>query len=1410
MMRKVVALAIVLLFLGSLVATPAFQGISFVTAVDVKNTRMESQQQLAQKLSKTSAEDVVSGVVDRDATKEALAILTEDSKSTLVSAEFLGVNAQILIATSPRQGFPTEGSAYLIISTGKAKDVLSGTAERFISTNLGGRTGIHPRLKNIPTFDVATLKITLKVPKNAKTLSFKWKFGTEEIPTYIHSQYMDYFRAYIVLPDGSKKDVTTLPNGEIPYVDTIVDYVNIPGGDSQSPTPPFPIPNDVALNAITTAGSKDEPFIPFISTIDVTPYQGQEITILFEIGDAGDGILDSAVFIDGLGFDIKSSPTMKIDFLYDPSEPTVGETVWFTAQIPDTLKDSDAKFIWDFGDGHTTETNIPSVEHLYEEGGRKYYVTLTVKAKENGQWKEVGQISKPIYVQSLSEQEQEIYEILRKIDQWFNSADKYISGSDLSGIVSDMFSVYLSQEDTVKGEHEEYLPRIPSSYLEDVKGISPKYRKFSENAPAPTITSSELRKLLEYLHEMKTTPIYINGIVLSKNANGEFSIKYPDKTVYIREITSKKIPELGYVVIYKSQYMNIPVDNIQKTITILVEPKLIFDKISNRVSSRVDLWFGASCMIIFGKEVCPDVKSVFKGDFDIHGGASIGVGILDKLGDLLQGKLSILSPIFELVMKIIKLANDFGISIPTEGNMGIEGGIELENLKMQKYYVRSWSSVQLADMGGETSCRVGVRADNPDIGQALLTFPVNLGQTLALVSTNIPVVNWLIYSTYVGMVTLIPGDWKYNLYAEGSISRNLVGKKYGLVSLGVDAEVGTSMRLVPVWDPRWNLNVHGGVIGKISAESPDIPLWSILNLKLYGEAELPILELEFGDPIKPNMPDIHPTFVSDQPIGSQSPYKGIALSFNITTDTPCNCTIMPLLVLNNTPVVALKKNLTLQKGSNIVTLTVPGQYVYLTYYNGQFNVGLIINNENGSLVYANFTLGTTKSYNYVDFEHVIPEFSIKYEPIDKDSDGLYDAIKFNITEKEGLTGITLRPVLTAPGWIVYLNATNLTTSNTYITELDGMYVRKLAGNFTFVFYVYNTTSGIYLGTHSKEITVNPSKFESAYPTIQSFEPVVVNNTPVLKFNVSVPQKSNLTITVRYQINNAMYESAQIYPNATSNTYIIVPLNKDVFIMHNTTTAKIISANLVSDGLTVDTVPINQALTFVFTPDARFLDINTGQINDTLLVSAYIVSYIDTNATAVALLTFGNNSVSSYKYLTLRSLVPTGILTVFNFTLENLTDEIRESNGTGQLSVILYDSSGNLLAIQTIPVIVSHEESTAKKVENNIPAETHINVIITLSHLWTAWFFNYYEEFNSLYTNATAMNVSNETLQRALELHHNATALILKAWHTDDINYIKEHLWEHVVFIPQVWNVRKAFLMEREAVNLLKKALNEYG
>jgi len=124
--------------------------------------------------------------------------LSEDSKDAFISATFEGGDGQVYISTVEALGFPTDGDSYVILS--------SEIASEAVDESIGNTGGIyisdgHP-IFNTPLYDVATLTIKLKVPTNAETLSFKWLFGSNEIPDYV-DEYRDFFRAYVILPGGS-------------------------------------------------------------------------------------------------------------------------------------------------------------------------------------------------------------------------------------------------------------------------------------------------------------------------------------------------------------------------------------------------------------------------------------------------------------------------------------------------------------------------------------------------------------------------------------------------------------------------------------------------------------------------------------------------------------------------------------------------------------------------------------------------------------------------------------------------------------------------------------------------------------------------------------------------------------------------------------------------------------------------------------------------------------------------------------------------------------------------------------------------------------------------------------------------------------------------------------------------------
>ena len=239
------------------------------------------------------------GIVDRPLTNAELsAFVSSDSLKYIEAARFRGVDVQIGIFTQSLQGFPLSEGSYLAVSTGMVKNI-PGHAQIFANTNVGGVfiTGGAPT--GVNAYDVATITLRLDLSAvlaaSKPKLSFVFKFMSEEVPTYVGSPYQDFFTIKAFHSDGTYiGDIARLPNGSVFTIDNAWPYMNQVGGSSISPLPPFPHPNDVVFNGVTDVATVG------IVNFDLTALAGKIIILEFQIGDAGDEIFDSAVFIDSL------------------------------------------------------------------------------------------------------------------------------------------------------------------------------------------------------------------------------------------------------------------------------------------------------------------------------------------------------------------------------------------------------------------------------------------------------------------------------------------------------------------------------------------------------------------------------------------------------------------------------------------------------------------------------------------------------------------------------------------------------------------------------------------------------------------------------------------------------------------------------------------------------------------------------------------------------------------------------------------------------------------------------------------------------------------------------------------------------------------------------------------------------
>lgn len=161
----------------------------------------------------------------------------------------------------------------------------------------GGPTASYTKYdgtNNIDLNDVATLSINFHAD-TAMSLSFDFTYGSEEYWFYTNSPFNDAFFAFL---DGGTTTLALDPLGQAITIDN--QYLTIDNRPSDfDPTNGYGLPDKAGAGA--AAGINElqyDGFTPVLRTnFDVT---AGDHTLTFVIGDAGDTVLDSGVFISHL------------------------------------------------------------------------------------------------------------------------------------------------------------------------------------------------------------------------------------------------------------------------------------------------------------------------------------------------------------------------------------------------------------------------------------------------------------------------------------------------------------------------------------------------------------------------------------------------------------------------------------------------------------------------------------------------------------------------------------------------------------------------------------------------------------------------------------------------------------------------------------------------------------------------------------------------------------------------------------------------------------------------------------------------------------------------------------------------------------------------------------------------------
>jgi hypothetical protein len=212
-----------------------------------------------------------------DDNKNNLLIAIDLDPQNLVSGSLNTSEVGVAIIEG-RRGFlfPIKGTSFLMMSNGGAEakqypDGWMGQDNETLSISNNNPTGTCPLGGN--AYDLTTLSFSLKVPDEANSFSFNFRFMSEEYPDYVGQEYNDFF--------------SCLLNGQNIVFDTKNNIINVNNNFFDSSI----IPEGSVFNGAT-----------ILLTAKAEVEGGSIIDLDFIVGDVGDDILDSAVFIDNFQF----------------------------------------------------------------------------------------------------------------------------------------------------------------------------------------------------------------------------------------------------------------------------------------------------------------------------------------------------------------------------------------------------------------------------------------------------------------------------------------------------------------------------------------------------------------------------------------------------------------------------------------------------------------------------------------------------------------------------------------------------------------------------------------------------------------------------------------------------------------------------------------------------------------------------------------------------------------------------------------------------------------------------------------------------------------------------------------------------------------------------------------------------
>ena len=260
--------------------------------------------------------------------------------------------------------------AGLMLSSGRCVEA-ANPADYFASSATGadGDADLNVLLQTgVPTFDAAVLEFDLV--SQVDTLCFIYRFGSEEYPEYVCSQFNDLFAFFVNGPGyAPNTNIALIPGDTLP-----VAINNVNGGNPFNAT--CPPSHEEFYVAYDTLMGQHAAYDGLTTTLPAKfiVQTGESYHVKIALADVSDFIFDSGVFlsINSLGGDSLLVPVAEL------AAPVVnGNTVTFTNESR-----YGTAWFWDFGDGtNSTERNpaphtFPQFAADETESGGTFEVTL--------------------------------------------------------------------------------------------------------------------------------------------------------------------------------------------------------------------------------------------------------------------------------------------------------------------------------------------------------------------------------------------------------------------------------------------------------------------------------------------------------------------------------------------------------------------------------------------------------------------------------------------------------------------------------------------------------------------------------------------------------------------------------------------------------------------------------------------------------------------------------------------------------------------------------------------------------------------------------------------------------------------------------------------------------------------------